>query len=299
MNSIAKLGFCGLYKYSGLMSLQESLTRWIGGPFMSILAFHRVTDEVPEDDLTVSTARFEQMCRMLRRRFRVVPLAEVFRIFRCGEPFPARTVAITFDDGYRDNLRAAQTLARHGLPACFFLSTAYMGTREVFPWDRHLPALAKLTWDDVRAMDRMGFEIGSHTHTHPDLGAIPLNTVRYELTESKRVLEHELGHAIHWFAYPFGRRECLPAERLPLVAEAGYEGCVSAYGGFVYREADGRMLPRECVPVYGPLVLELRLSGCLNWLYRFQNWLTRTGREEKKTESHAQGTRFVCNQTEP
>ena len=139
MNSIAKTGFCGLYKYSGLMRLQESLTRWIGGPFMSILAFHRVTDEVPEDDLTVSTARFEQMCGMLRRKFHVVRLAEVFRIFRSGEPFPARTVAITFDDGYRDNLLAAQTLARHGLPACFFLSTAYMGTREVFPWDRHLP----------------------------------------------------------------------------------------------------------------------------------------------------------------
>ena len=121
MNNVAKTGFCALYKYSGLMSVQESLTRWMAGPFMSILAFHRVTDEVPEDDLTVGTARFEQMCGMLKKRFHVVPLAEVFSIVRSGAPFPARMVAITFDDGYRDNLFAAQTLARHGLPACFFL----------------------------------------------------------------------------------------------------------------------------------------------------------------------------------
>ena len=122
-------------------------------------------------------------------------------------------------------------------------------------------------------MDRMGFEMGSHTHTHADLGAVPLNTVRQELSESKRVLEDRLGHQVRWFAYPFGRRECFPLERLPLVAQAGYEGCVSAHGGFVYRYADSRMLPRECVPAYGPLVLELRLSGCLNWLYRSQNWI--------------------------
>src|SRR5437868_8176781 len=259
MNSMAKTGFCGFYKYSGLMSAQESLTRWLAGPFLSILAFHRVTDQVPEDDLTVGTARFEQMCGMLKTKFRVVPLAEIFRIVRSGESFPPRTVAITFDDGYRDNLFAAETLARHGLPACFFLATAYMGTSEVFPWDRHLPALPKLTWDEVRAMDRMGFEIGSHTHTHADLGAVPLSTVRQELSESKRLLEDRLGRQVHWFAYPFGRRECFPVERLPLVQEAGYQGCVSAYGGFVYKGADDRILPRECVPAYGPLVLELRL----------------------------------------
>ena len=95
--------------------------------------------------------------------------------------------------------------------------------------------------------------------------------MRQELSESKRLLEDRLGRQVHWFAYPFGRRECFPVERLPLVQEAGYEGCVSAYGGFVYKGADDRILPRECVPAYGPLVLELRLSGCLNWLYRFRN----------------------------
>ena len=39
---------------------------WSGRTFMTILLFHRVTDEIPEDGLTVSLCRFRQLCRMLR-----------------------------------------------------------------------------------------------------------------------------------------------------------------------------------------------------------------------------------------
>jgi len=273
MRASAKTTFCALYKYSGLMSAQEAITRRAGRPFMSIIVFHRVTDEVPEDNLTVSTARFEQMCQGLKTKFHVVPLAEIFRIVRSGEPFPPRTVSITFDDGYRDNFFAAQTLSRYGLPACFFIATSYMGTRKAFAWDHELPELPKLGWDEVRAMDRMGFEIGSHTHTHADLGVVPLDVVRQELRESKCILENQLGHRVRWFAYPFGEQNSFPPDRLPLVEEAGYEGCVSAYGGFVCPGVNSRMLPRQGVPACGPLALELRLSGCLEWLFLLRSKL--------------------------
>src|SRR5207245_4380862 len=110
-------------------------------------------------------------------------------------------------------------------------------------------------------------------HTHQELGTVSLDTVRYELRESKRVLEEELSHKIRWFSYPFGERHQFPADRLPLVAEAGYEGCVSAFGGFIHPGADSRMLPRETVPSYSSLTLEVRLTGCLNWLYGLREFL--------------------------
>jgi hypothetical protein len=268
IKTITKAALCALYKYSGVLCLQESLARARGRSFASVLLFHRITDAIPVDGLTVCTARFRRICRMLRRGFRVVPLAEVIRVARSGRTIPARTVAITFDDCYRDNLDAARTLAEHGLPATFFIPTAFVGTDHVFDWDRALPRMPNLTWDEVRAIIRMGFDIGSHTVAHADLGAVGVDQARRELTESKRVLEEQLQQPIRWLAFPFGQRCNLRLEIVPLIQEAGYEACFSGFGGFVAAGQTDFVLPREAVPSFSSVLnLELHLTGCLDWMY--------------------------------
>jgi len=254
-----------MYKYSGVLRAREALGQ---RPFLAVLLFHRVTDEIPEDGLTVSTRRFARMCRMLRRHFDVVPLADIFELRKSGRPFPRRTVAITFDDCYRDNLFAARVLAEHHLPACFFIPTAYVGTDHVFDWDRGLTRLANLSWDEVREMAGLGHEIGSHTATHPDMAQVTLEQARHELVESKDMLEAKLDRPVRWFAYPFGGKNNFRPERVPLVFEAGYEGLVSGFGGFLYPEARDPIVPRVTVPEFHSVLnLELHLRGGLDWYY--------------------------------
>jgi peptidoglycan/xylan/chitin deacetylase (PgdA/CDA1 family) len=268
MKTIAKSALCALYKYSGAMAAQETLTQLACPPFMVILLYHRVTDEIPEDGLTVSTRSFESTCRMLQRSFHVVPLAEIFRILKTGETPPPRTVAITFDDCYQDNLGAARTLAEHGLPACFFVPTAYVGTDHTFSWDQGLKPLANLTWDEVREMASLGHEIGSHTVTHPNMAVVSEEQARIELVDSRKLLQDRLARPVRWFAYPFGGHEHFREDRLALVREAGYDGCVSGFGGFVYPDRNEQIIPREPVPYFrSQLNLELHLTGCLNWVY--------------------------------
>ncbi len=268
MKDHAKAILCALYKYSGVMHAQETVSSWAGRSFLSILLFHRVTDEIPLDDLTVGAGWFRRMCGLLRRQFHVVPLGEIFRVVRAGQRFPRRTLAITFDDCYRDNLFAARVLSEHGLPATFFVPTAYVGTDHVFAWDRGLKQMANLTWDDVHEMLRLGHEIGSHTVTHADLAQAPEEQARRELVESKKTLEDKLHRPVRWFAYPFGGRNNFLQDHLPLVTEAGYEGCVSGFGGFIYPHATKPILPREPAPGFRSLLnLELHLRGCLHWVY--------------------------------
>jgi peptidoglycan/xylan/chitin deacetylase (PgdA/CDA1 family) len=258
----------GAYRFGGGMYLHEVLARAAGQQFLTILLFHRVTDAIPEDGLTVSTCRFGRICGLLKSRFRVVPLGEVFRVLRAGEPMPRRTLAVTFDDCYRDNLAAARVLADHGLPATFFVPTGYVGTGRVFDWDRGLPAMPNLTWDEVRAIARLGFEIGSHTVDHADLGAVAIDRAREEIFGSRQALQERIGGPVRWFAYPFGGPHHLRPEYVPLIREAGYEGAVSAFNGFVRPGIDDRVLPREAVPYFHSLLhLEMHLSGCLHWLY--------------------------------
>lgn len=268
MKNLTKTALCALYKYTGAMRAQEALTARTGRSCMAVLLFHRVTDATPADGLTVSTHRFRKLCGRLRRGFHVVPLAEIYRVLRSGGVVPHRTLAITFDDCYRDNLHAARVLAEFGLPATFFLPTAFVGTRHVFAWDRTLPPMPNLTWDDVRVMASMGFEIGSHTVTHANLGAVSAEEARHELVASKAVLEDRLGNRVRYLAYPFGGMKNFRPELTALAEEVGYEGCLSGYGGLIYRGNNPRLLPREPVPSFpSDLNLELHLSGCLNWFY--------------------------------
>jgi peptidoglycan/xylan/chitin deacetylase (PgdA/CDA1 family) len=208
---------------------------------------------------------------LLKKRFRVVPLSEIVQHIQAGTQLPPRTVAITFDDCYRDNLFAARMLADFGFPACFFVPTKFVDTDHVFPWDRHLPRLSNLSWDDVREMKRLGHEIGSHTENHADLGQLDERTARFELTHSRDTLERELGEPARWFAFPFGLPANCPAHHVPLIREVGYQACFSGFDGLVFPGQRYDIIPRVPVPCFPNMHnLELHLTGCLEWYYHIK-----------------------------
>lgn len=101
----------------------------------AILLYHRVAE--PEADpwrLAVARDRFAEQVDVLREGFKPIPLREL--VEKLDDGLPERAVAITFDDGYADNLESAvPLLERAGLPATFFLTTAMLGKNGEFWWD--------------------------------------------------------------------------------------------------------------------------------------------------------------------
>lgn len=67
---------------------------------------------------------FERHLRFFRRNFDVVPLRQVAEKLRRGERFRRKTLAITFDDGYRNNLAASEKARQFGLPMTVFIGTS-------------------------------------------------------------------------------------------------------------------------------------------------------------------------------
>jgi peptidoglycan/xylan/chitin deacetylase (PgdA/CDA1 family) len=263
----AKWLYLAGYRHSGLMWAQEWLRRRSHAPHMTILLFHRVTNTIPRDGLTIGVERFRELCRRLRSGYHVVPLADVFRHLQDGTTPPPRTVAITFDDCYADNLPAAEVLHEHGLPAAFFVPTDYVGTSRPFPWDAKLPPLPNLSWADLRRMASLGHTIESHSASHVDFGRIDPAQAREELTASRKLIEDRLGQPVRYFAFPFGSARNIRPEQLPLVRETGYEGCVSAEHGFVERGMAGQVLPRVATPSFRSVShLEMHITRCLDWV---------------------------------
>ena len=199
-----------------------------------IALFHRVDDRYPTDSLTYSRAQFASFCDFAARYFTVVPLSDLLARMRSGGDISRRLV-ITFDDGYRDNHRAAAPeLRKRGLPACFFVTTGLVGTNQTAWWDAQAGIVSEwMSWDDVRSLRRDGFEIGAHTVTHADCGAIGGDCARREIAGSKEMLEEQLGEPVHHFAFPYGGPLHMTEENRALVRAAGFDCCLSTDRGTV------------------------------------------------------------------
>jgi peptidoglycan/xylan/chitin deacetylase (PgdA/CDA1 family) len=143
-----KVTLAGLLGRLGLVRLVLHLRR--RSPM--VLRYHRVypDGERPFYELGVSAAVFEAQMAFLRRHFQVVPLQDVFEGLFGSRPLPDHAVAITFDDGYRDNLtEATPVLQRHGLPATLFVSADNVEFRQAFWWDRLAAAVQTATAAEV------------------------------------------------------------------------------------------------------------------------------------------------------
>jgi peptidoglycan/xylan/chitin deacetylase (PgdA/CDA1 family) len=237
-----------------------------------ILAFHRVTDEIPEDAITISSGRFRAVIEAIGEYYRPTSLADLIGQLRRGTRWHERTVVVTFDDGYRDNFEiAAPILLEHGIPATFFVTVDMIGTERVLPWEEHLRGrIGWMDWQQVSFLRAKGFEIGSHTLSHCDLGKVQGQSAWREVHDSKRKLEDALGTAVSLFAYPFGGPGNITIENRKLVREAGYGCCCSAYGGLVNARSNLFDLPR--IPInnwfatIADLHFELRTLAPWRWV---------------------------------
>ena len=111
---------------------------------VAILRYHAICGEegtsYAEPGICITPAAFEQHVRYLASNYTVLDLGEVVDRLRERRDLPRNAVAITFDDGYADNLAAARTLHRHGVPATFFITSGCLAGGEPF-WPAEIRAL--------------------------------------------------------------------------------------------------------------------------------------------------------------
>jgi peptidoglycan/xylan/chitin deacetylase (PgdA/CDA1 family) len=115
---------------------------------VAILRYHAICGSeghtYADPTLCVTPDAFQQHVAYLAANYRVLPLGDVVARLRNRRPLPRNCVAITFDDGYADNLLAARTLSHHGLTATFYITAACMAGGEPF-WPSELRGLIGAT----------------------------------------------------------------------------------------------------------------------------------------------------------
>jgi peptidoglycan/xylan/chitin deacetylase (PgdA/CDA1 family) len=172
-----------------------------------VLCYHAVSERWPAD-LSVTPERLEEQLELLvRRGYRGATFHQAVTA-----PTARRTLAVTFDDAYRSVSELAfPILARRGLPGSVFVATDFAG-KSPMAWpgiDRwlggpHEPELAGMSWSELGELAEAGWEVGSHTRSHPRLTELDDGALAAELRESREACEDRLGRPCRSLAYPYG-----------------------------------------------------------------------------------------------
>ena len=172
-----------------------------------VLCYHAVSERWPAPLSVTPAALEEQLGFLVERGYRGVTFKEAVT----GRP-RGKVVAVTFDDGFRSVAELAQPiLERLGLPGTIFVPTTLIGGGPlawpgIDQWlgGEHEAELAGLTWDELRALRGRGWEIGSHTRTHPRLTELDDGRLAEELGVSRDECSAALGEPCRSLAYPYG-----------------------------------------------------------------------------------------------
>jgi peptidoglycan/xylan/chitin deacetylase (PgdA/CDA1 family) len=189
------------------------------------LSYHAVSPTWPAA-LSVKPGHLEaQLRNLLARGYRGATVSPE----TVNSPPAGRTLVVTFDDSYRSVFQLAfPILSRLELPATVYVPTAFVGSKKPMSWPGiehwvggpHEEELRPMSWEELGRLADAGWEIGSHTRSHPRLTQLDDATLEAELRESRELCERCLGRPCRTFAYPYGDQD----ERVvQAVRAAGYE----------------------------------------------------------------------------
>jgi peptidoglycan/xylan/chitin deacetylase (PgdA/CDA1 family) len=183
----------------------------------------------PYPELFVSPRLFAaQIAALARAGYHAVTLDRVWQAWHGRAPLPPRPVVLTFDDGYRGDYGAAMPiLHRHRWPGVLNLLVANL----------HRHGWGLKAWM-VRRMIANGWEVDSHTLTHPDLATVGTRRLRREVRGSRAVLRRLFHVPVRFFCYPSG---AFDAAVIAAVRRAGYLGATTEIAGLARRSRPFRL----------------------------------------------------------
>lgn len=190
---------------------------------MVVLCYHAVSATWPADLSVTPDALASQLELLTKRGYRGITFGDA----ALGEGRHRRVVAVTFDDAYASTLTLAKPiLESFGIPGTVFVPTDYVGGDPmcwpgIDQWmgTPHEEELRPMSWDDIRALADAGWEVGSHTRSHPYLTKVDDDQLERELVESRETCEEMLDRPCRSLAYPYGDHD---ARVVAQTAAAGY-----------------------------------------------------------------------------
>ena len=202
-----------------------------------ILTYHFIGNnpdpkDLARDNLSVAPDKFEDQMKFLSESgYHTITFDTLYAVLGGNASLPEKGVILTFDDGYIDfYINAFPILKKYNLHAVAFIPTGLIGTGYY------------MNWDQIKEIDAIGLvSFQAHSISHPNLTSLNDEQLNFQLTESKHILEQNLGKPVNTFAYPYG----ISDERVWQAArQAGYIGAVGTWYDQIISEGVIYDMPR-------------------------------------------------------
>ena len=211
------------------------------------------------------------LLQTLQKHFTFISYSEaVNKILNCEIDKPY--IAISSDDGLKNNLRAAEILNEYGAKACFFINPSIIGEKNFSVISEHcknkleFPPVEFLNWDEVSLLQKSGHEIGSHTMSHRNLAKSTQSEISEDIQKSHSVLLEKCGEAKH-FAFPYGTFSDFNEGGRKACFDAGFISCASAERG-CHINPENKLANDELCILRDHIILDWRMEHILFFLSR-------------------------------
>ncbi len=249
----------GVFFISSIILLKISLDSVYRLPILMYHSIDYTTDK--KNKMMISPEVFAKQMRYLHDHgYNVIPLEKALSYIRDRKKPPAKTVAITIDDGYDDNyVYAYPILKEYHISTTIFIITDLVN-KEGF-----------MNWKQIKEMSESGIiDIESHTKSHLWLTGLNDDDLKDQLQGSKKILEEKLGKEIKYVCYPMGGFD----ERVKQAArEAGYRAGFATKPRRMFTMYDVYEIKRVRISptADNPLVFAIKISGYHSFIRAFQS----------------------------
>lgn len=229
--------------------LFRACDKYLGSaPKAVVLVYHRVADLASDPlFLAVRPETFESHVRALKERFEIVSAQELINRIK-HHALKGKELAITFDDGYKDNMTEALPIAeKYQVPITIFITTGIFDSAAPFSWDGMYGNTSGtyLNKEEAAELARNPVvTIGSHTVHHPRLRDLSPEAQQSEIGDAKAALESIIGKPVQFCAYPFGGHLDINSASKKAARGTGHEAAFTTVERTVGHSSSPFSLPR-------------------------------------------------------
>lgn len=222
-----------------------------------VLTYHSISKN--SWDYSIDPEIFEKQIKFLAENYSVVPLERIVDYAKNKINLPSKTVAITFDDGFKDFYSTAfPILKKYNMPVTVFITSALDND------PKRLGIYAEImNWEDVVELSKQGVVFGSHGVHHLDFRFLTSDDEKAEIINSKMEIEKKIGRPVRYFAFPYGRMKKGQNE---ILKSSGYEAGFSIKQKLICVGDDIYFIKRSIVDRGQTFIIfKARLTKSLDW----------------------------------
>lgn len=217
-----------------------------------IITYHAIGDD-PSPLFTPPSTFEAQLASLAAAGYQTLPLAAVVDWLKGGSSPPAKSIALTFDDGYLSVYTEAwPRLKEYGFSATVFLVTDYCGRDNQWPGQPNsVPTRPLMNWSQVREMAGRGWEFAPHSRTHRPLPTLTPAEIEADILASQSAVRAQTGQEARLFAQPYGASSA----QVNHIVRRHFDGAASTRLGLVQPGDDPYSLARIDAFYWSPALI--------------------------------------------